>query len=65
MSSGLDARAARDVAGMRWREELLAAFADRLIAEWDSVPAATRDVWLRRRLDELVDSPRWDWRRRA
>lgn len=54
-----------DLKALRWREDMLAEFADRLIADWDSVPAGERDVWLRRRLADLVDRPKTEWRRWA
>jgi hypothetical protein len=48
---------------LMWKEALIAEFADRLIADWDNVQPWERDVWLRRRLSDLVDSPRTEWRR--
>jgi hypothetical protein len=56
---------ARDRRGVPWLDDLLADFADRLLAEWGTVPPAERDVWLRRRLGDLVSSPRTEWRRWA
>jgi hypothetical protein len=39
----------------RRRDDLLAEFADLLVREWDSVPPPERDLWLRRRLGDLLD----------
>lgn len=37
------------------RDDLLAEFARTLLDEWESVPPAERDVWLRWRLGDLLD----------
>jgi hypothetical protein len=39
----------------RRRDDLLAEFAELLVREWDTVPPPERDLWLRRRLGDLLD----------
>lgn len=41
--------------GMPARDLLLAEFAQTLLLEWETVPACDRDLWLRRRLADLLD----------
>jgi hypothetical protein len=57
---------ARRYGGATWRDEVIADFVAKLLADWDTIPAHAREVWLRQRLDDLVDSPRdprfwWPW----